>query len=89
MSNMHPLFEAILQILEPKPEPACRACGGDMNHYRGCMGPCVFIEPAPVRKLVSCNACLDTGETESGGACRWCALGDDWNGVIAGETDSD
>jgi hypothetical protein len=46
-------------------------------------------EPAPVRKPYSCNACLDTGETESGGSCRWCALGDQWDGKIYGETDSD
>jgi hypothetical protein len=33
-------------------------------------------QPAPVaapqRKPYSCNACRDTGDTESGGACGWC-----------------
>jgi hypothetical protein len=85
MSNMHPLFEAILQILEPKPELACKACGGDMNHYRGCMGPCVFIEPAPVRK--ACRGCGGGGELPEGGSCNWCSVGNDWDGKIYGEDD--
>jgi hypothetical protein len=44
-------------------------------------------EPAPVRKPISCHACLDTGETESGGSCGWCGLGDQWDCKIHGEDD--
>jgi hypothetical protein len=44
-------------------------------------------EPAPVRKPVSCNACLDTGCTENHTSCTWCALGDDWDCKIDGKDD--
>jgi hypothetical protein len=41
--------------------------------------------PAPVvaaapRKPISCHACLDTGDTESGRACGWCSIGGDSGG---------
>jgi hypothetical protein len=32
----------------------------------------VAAEP---RKRASCSACLDTGDTEYGRPCNWCALG--------------
>jgi hypothetical protein len=46
-------------------------------------------EPAPVRKpsYLKCRGCGGTGELESGRACMQCSLGDDWDGVIAGEKD--
>jgi hypothetical protein len=44
-------------------------------------------EPAPVRKPISCSACLDSGELSEGGPCNWCALGNEWDGAIDGTTD--
>jgi hypothetical protein len=37
------------------------------------LGADAHPQPAPaVRRPYSCNACRDTGDTESGRACNWC-----------------
>jgi hypothetical protein len=45
-------------------------------------------EPTPVRKP-SCRGCGGGGILPEGGSCNWCSEGNEWNGVIWGDTDSD
>ena len=38
-------------------------------------------------KPYSCNACRDSGDTESGRGCNWCGADGPWNGEIDGTED--
>jgi hypothetical protein len=77
MTTMHPLFAAILQIMEP-PIPV-----QDATPARAEQGAHIS------RPGSSCRGCGGGGILPEGGSCGWCSEGDDWNGVIYGEKDSD
>lgn len=64
---MRPLFEQIaaMQDIIRGSEPAPTLVPA--RRYPDC-----YVVHRP-QKPIACNACLDSGDTESGGPCNWCS----------------
>lgn len=62
--TMAPLFRALAQMQDAKPQP------------KPLLPSCVDAGPVRVdrKSTIKCSACLDTGETEYGRDCQWCAF---------------